>query len=577
MSVDHQLRLSYDRWREAFYTKGIETTPAYDVVGLLAALSSNGARLMQFFKLEGDPQPMGSKVIRLKEEHRRKESLASIFADMSPLYQSKRTKLLIITDFGEETDDEVTCLLAARLNEIVESNCKVKFLFTTKPERYQFQKEKFYRWGGSNASSIYEENEVLTWFDKEEDVERVILQIGPIHEPEQKSGWRTIWRPKIKNKYRYLVVGVFLPLPALNVSGNSGDCAKHLMSLASEKFVVDTMAGAGAFKFSSGALNVLFPPEQPWKVDYGSIQEHVCKIGWRNSVGRADPFPAGKFVAHLVSTPSADGVTFEGGANYMTALKIHEDMGGGDLAKNGLTANERARLVSEKYLDQLQHRAGPAFLDGLKLKVNPDGSTNSKPGVTAMTIVNGYEFILKVLNYHFGVPCEFFVSGKPENWKPEWSTPSLHDKAHMAVKEFALLPNMIVSLSGEGKSQESKDEDGSNAFVSGIPAGSALVGIGQFTKGLAIQIRSHHPKNTILLNGHYKLLNSQKQLQQLLTEHMPVEQAILKAMIAKLSNSKSRRIEKVVNALLEQVDPANKEIIEKTMLSTKEWRLISTI
>lgn len=622
MSVDDQLRSSYDKWREAFYGGAIETTPAYDVVGLLAVLTANHTT---YFKEEGDhkvgddvlyknrmwevmnveekdddivynlenrepdsfivnsceitqtelnPQPLGATVLKLKEQYRTKESLETIFSNMTHLYQKEQTKLLIVTDFGEETDDEVTCLLADRLSRDPESKCEVKFLFTTKQDRYENQKAKFGRWGGDdkNVSSIYkseEEEKVMEWFNNDR-CERIILQIGPVHEPEPDT-WK--WRPKIKKGYRYAVVGVFEPVAALNVSGDAGDCALYLMGKATQKLVVDTIAGAGAFRFSAPALNVLFPMRHLWLIDYGSIQEHVCKIGWRNSVGRADPF-AGKFVAHLVSKSSADGTTFLGGANYMTALKIHEDLGGGPLDDNS-----KAHAIAEKYLVQLQHRAGPPSLDKLKLTVEKEtGITNSKPGVTSATIVDGYEFILKVLNKHFDVPCEFFVSGKPEDWKPQWDTPSMHDKAmHDKVVEFKLLPNMTVSEGGEETSDEASPSPDGNAFMSGIPAGAALIGIGEFTKGLAIQVRSQHPANTVLLKGHYKLLNSKEQLSKLLEEHMPVNRSILLSMIKKLSASKSRNIEKVAEALIKEVDPMNRKILEKTMLSTKEWRLISTI
>ena len=36
--VDKQMRNAYDVWRRHFYESDIESTPSYDVVGLLAAL-----------------------------------------------------------------------------------------------------------------------------------------------------------------------------------------------------------------------------------------------------------------------------------------------------------------------------------------------------------------------------------------------------------------------------------------------------------------------------------------------------------------------------------------------------------
>ena len=345
-SVDQRMREAYGRWKDAFLTQGLETTPAYDVVGLLAVLSTRRVSWSvvpvpeTFFDVNrGVPEQEGCDVYRLKEEFRSKHTLSEFFRDQSAY---RGCKLLVITDFGEECDDEVACLLASRLHGFV-----VRFLFTTSPERYQEQKAKFRDWGGDDASvcSIYENSDVIDWLNRADgEGERpVVLQIGPIHEPESVGGWRQVWRPDITSSIDYVVVGTFRKPAALNVKADAKDAALHLKRKAVNAVVVDTMGGLGAFKFAAAELKAL--ELAPGVVD------HVCKIGWRNSVGRANP-AGGHFVVHLVSAPVGH---FQGGANYMTALGIDTSMGGNVVDRE---RSARAVSIATKYLQKLTEAQG---------------------------------------------------------------------------------------------------------------------------------------------------------------------------------------------------------------------------
>jgi len=66
----------------------------------------------------------------------------------------------------------------------------------------------------------------------------------------------------------------------LNAKGNAVESATYLMNQAQQKLILDTKAGKGAFPFAYAPLIELFPGND--------IIDHVCKIGWRNSVGRAE-------------------------------------------------------------------------------------------------------------------------------------------------------------------------------------------------------------------------------------------------------------------------------------------------
>lgn len=428
------MRNAYVHWENAFMNSGLETTPAYDVVGLFAALTHRHgvinprlASETHFDITRGDLSQEGCDVYRLKQKYRTKESLSALFLHQ---FKLQKFKLLIITDFGEECDDETACLLA---NSLVFYGVDVRFLFTT--ARFAEQKNRFHTWNGNPelVTSIHEDNDVITWFNTEQQdnaARPIILQIGPIHEPRRPGGWRHMWRPNITCDYDYVVVGTFNSPAALNVKANARDAALHLKNKATEAIVVDTMGGLGAFKFSATELRAL-----GFQSD---ILQHVCKIGWRNSVGRANP-AGGNYVVHLVSEPVGD---FQGGANYMTALGIDKTLG-----KNIVERERGARAISiaTKYLEQLTEARGPANLSiedsGELTKIAGRGEKVVLP-VTRDSVINGYAFILDCLNEYFQVPIEFFESGRPEAWKQQWETPSLRDKG--VVERFEIVPSMRI-------------------------------------------------------------------------------------------------------------------------------------
>jgi hypothetical protein len=410
MCVDIKMRAAYEKWRDAFYNRNLSTTPAYDLVGLLAALCigrrCSPGRYFDVGSVDNVTQE-GAVVYKLKESFRSKETL-SLFRTLAN-FGKANVKLMIITDFGEECDDEVACLLADRLHR--EGLANVRFLFVT--NRFEEQRARFARWGGdvSLVSSIYEENrfeEFLNWCD---DSIRIVLQIGPIHEPGLIPR-AARWRPALTCKYNYVVVGTFNGVPALNVKGDARASALHLMNGAEKKIVVDTMGGLGAFEFTWKSLSAVFPNIS--KDDRDSIVEHVCKIGWRNSVGRASA-KAGLHVAHLVSAPVRDS---PGGANYATVANIERELG------RGVVGSRKSIELAERYLDRLQRQP---VQTAMKLKVLDDGSTNSPHGATAASIVSGYAYILDCLHHFFEVPIEFFESGSAENWNAQWDTPSVQD------------------------------------------------------------------------------------------------------------------------------------------------------
>lgn len=112
------------------------------------------------------------------------------------------------------------------------------------------------------------------------------------------------------------------------------------------------------------------------------------------------------------------------------------------------------------------------------------------------------------------------------------------------------------------------------AFYTGITAGSALVGIGPYTQGIVLQVRTTHTANSPLLRGRYKLIGNHPTVSSLITEHMPVESRVMTNMIGKLCSGTSRNFEDVSRAILDTIGMENRELLETHMFSTTQWKVV---
>ena len=164
------------------------------------------------------------------------------------------------------------------------------------------------------------------------------------------------------------------------------------------------MKGKGAFPFSYNALNDLKLKNE--------LIEHVIKIGWRNTVGRAS-YKVGRFVAHLVAKD-------DGSANYQTVKNIDKQLKG-ILYKNKITDKHeaKAKYLATNYFNLLKTAPPPEFI----LTEDSDGTTNSSMNLNKKSIIDGYVYILTTLYRLFGVPINFFQSGSEENWDKQWDNP----------------------------------------------------------------------------------------------------------------------------------------------------------
>lgn len=380
--IDTQMRESYEKWKDACIHKNLTTTPAYDVVGLLAVI---GDKTTYFDETNTSLEKKPVKTLKLKEEYRVPKTLSY----MKPLLVSSTEKhnLYIITDFGEECDDEVACILASKL-----TNYNVKFIFTNK--KYQEQLANFVSYGG-HADKVHKLSTIETLFDS--DGPNILLQIGPIHDTDD-NYYKKFENGLKQTTYDWYLVGTFGN--TLNSQKDAEKISGLFHQNSEQSYIVDTDRGKGAFHFTYKGLSDLDLEE--------TLKEHVIKIGWRNTVGRASP-KIGKFIAHLVSKPQKN-INFGGGANYNTIKNISNQMG---TTSSNAEDEASAQKLAQNYLNELM-KAG--------LTVGEDDVTNSL-GLKSKNIIDGYVYILTTLKQLFNVPINFFESGSPENWKPEWNVP----------------------------------------------------------------------------------------------------------------------------------------------------------
>ena len=371
--IDNFMRTAYTEWSKKCKVNDIPTTPAYDVVGLLSVFHP------EKFDVFGE-------VLKLQQKYRKPSGLlAKDYPTESDI------NLIIITDFGEECDDEVTVALAPKTAQLV---------FT---DETNFDKQlSVYKSFGGDSSRVHTVKDL--WSLLKADKDNVILQIGPIHSEDHED--LVVPTGAV---YDYHLVGVIGT--TLNSKGDAKRNAEVLKAGASKKSIVDTDGGKGAFPFSYSHLNKALAGRISTE-GLTALSEHVIKIGWRNTVGRASP-SIGMYISHLVVR--------DVGANYATVS---------DVLNNCLTASEATEMtllsVRDGTVQKAEALAKHYFEEMLNgnLSLKEDGnSTNSIRGATKSGIIEGYTFILVALNKLFGVPVEFFESGGGGKWKPEWDTP----------------------------------------------------------------------------------------------------------------------------------------------------------
>lgn len=108
------------------------------------------------------------------------------------------------------------------------------------------------------------------------------------------------------------------------------------------------------------------------------------------------------------------------------------------------------------------------------------------------------------------------------------------------------------------------------AFLTGIPAGAAIIGSGPYTKGFVLQVREEHPPGAATLSGQYKLIHGTTE--DLVVQHMPVSSQVAKNMVDALCNRSQNKFESVRTAILDCIGVEhNAEMLNEHLFHPKQW------
>lgn len=114
----------------------------------------------------------------------------------------------------------------------------------------------------------------------------------------------------------------------------------------------------------------------------------------------------------------------------------------------------------------------------------------------------------------------------------------------------------------------------SNAFLTGIPANSAIVGIGEHTKGLVLQVRERHSAGAASLHGHFRYVHGD--VESVVCEHLPVGSRTKKTIVAALTNASKKSFENVRESILNLIGVEhNAELLNTYLFNPTEWAVVS--
>ena len=109
-----------------------------------------------------------------------------------------------------------------------------------------------------------------------------------------------------------------------------------------------------------------------------------------------------------------------------------------------------------------------------------------------------------------------------------------------------------------------------SAFLTGIPAGAAIIGSGLYTKGFVLQVREEHAPGAATLTGHYKLIHGATD--ELVAQHMPVSSQIAKNMANALCKNSQNKFASVRTAILDTIGVEhNAEQLNEHLFHPKQW------
>lgn len=113
-----------------------------------------------------------------------------------------------------------------------------------------------------------------------------------------------------------------------------------------------------------------------------------------------------------------------------------------------------------------------------------------------------------------------------------------------------------------------------SAFLTGIPANAAIIGIGEYTKGIVLQIKESHEAGAASLQGHFRYVHGD--IASVICEHMAVSAETKRDITDALSSSSKKSFANVRQSLLELVGvEQNAALLNAHLFSPNEWAVVS--
>jgi len=335
--------------------------------------------------------------------------------------------LTIISDAGEECDDEVALKLAedwAHKHLPGNHTRLLNIVFTNPQGHAKYMEMVPTKDGDQRSGNIKHFNitDIGSITKASSNARHIVLQIGPIFPVQLLETFTTTH----EGTYDHVLVGEMGS--TLNSQRKALPAAQLLSSKSrtNTTFVVDTAQGAGAYKFNLTSIKALGLSDK--------LIEHIQQITFRTIIGRAMPDKM-PFVGHLVAK-TGEGT---GGANYVAAYNMWNDMHSDPvpLKAPSVTDQKLIDTIVNGYIKDAYNltRTGrlskwiPDF--AVQTTVDMDdpaswsGNTNCKlygNPVTIEQIKEGYSYILWSMHKLFGVPIDYFNSGNGpgEEWNAFW-------------------------------------------------------------------------------------------------------------------------------------------------------------
>lgn len=114
----------------------------------------------------------------------------------------------------------------------------------------------------------------------------------------------------------------------------------------------------------------------------------------------------------------------------------------------------------------------------------------------------------------------------------------------------------------------------SNAFLTGIPANSAIIGIGEHTKGIVLQVRERHSAGAASLHGHFRYVHGD--VETVVCEHLPLGTRTKKNIAAALSNASKKSFENVRESILNLIGVEhNAALLNTHLFNPAEWAVVA--